>query len=341
MKIKLLNGLLPLACTVMLFLLAGTDMQGQSRYRRSGNSSNSNNSNNTSTGSSSAVDNKKNQTKKSTTPNSVYRPATRPSTTTKPSTGTSVHNYGSGSTTRKNNNGQQVTSPAGKPGNTGNNGGTGYNNGGTPHNNNNNRGNIHNYNNGGSDHKYGNRPSRPSAGHTPPPPANHRPPKPMPRPHGAPAPRPSVHHYGYYTPTLPYGATVIHRGAYDYYYISGRYYRPLNGVYVICRPPVGSIIASSFLAGTVYLTNYVVRDVYGNIRQRYYTDDDGVYYVKSGRNYIVVDPPVGAIIYELPYGYEEAMINGVKYYKVDDNFYELVYDGGSNYYFRMVGTLGR
>ncbi len=153
-------------------------------------------------------------------------------------------------------------------------------------------------------------------------------------------PRPSVHFYGYYTKILPAGAKIIHRGPHDYYYVSGRYYRLINNVYVISRPPVGAVIAKSILNGLLRLTDYAIRDAYGRT-QRYYTDDDGVYYVKSGSNYIVVDPPVGAIVYELPYGFEEVTIKGVKYYRVDDNFYELVYNGPRDYYFRVVGTLGR
>lgn len=174
------------------------------------------------------------------------------------------------------------------------------------------------------------------------PPANHYRPEPPKQAHKVPymRPRPSVHYYGYYTKVLPVGAKIIHRGPYDYYYADGRYYRYINNVYVISRPPVGAIIAKSVLNGLLRLTDYVIRDAYGR-NQRYYTDDDGVYYLKSNNNYIVVDPPVGAIVYELPYGFEEVTINGTKYYKVDDNFYELVYNGPQDYYFRVVGTLGR
>ena len=174
------------------------------------------------------------------------------------------------------------------------------------------------------------------------PPANHYRPEPPKNGHREPymRPRPSVHFYGYYTKTLPVGAKIIHRGPYDYYYADGRYYRYINNVYVISRPPVGAIIAKSVLNGLLRLTDYVIKDALGRT-QRYYTDDDGVYYVKSNNNYIVVDPPVGAIVYELPYGFEVVTINGTKYYQVDDNFYELVYNGPQDYYFRVVGTLGR
>ena len=188
--------------------------------------------------------------------------------------------------------------------------------------------------------QYGNRPSgRPGNVILPPPPPNHYKPSYKHYPAGF-RPRPSVHFYGYYRHTLPFGAKVIHRGPYDYYYVDGRYYRYINKVYVICRPPVGAVIARSLLDGVIALTNYAIRDAYGRT-QRYYTDNDGLYYIKSGSNYVVVDPPVGAIVYELPYGFEEVTINGTKYYKVDDNFYELIYNGPEDYYFRVVGTLGR
>lgn len=188
--------------------------------------------------------------------------------------------------------------------------------------------------------QYGNRPSgRPGNVTLPPPPPNHYKPSYKHYPAGF-RPRPSVHFYGYYRHTLPFGAKVIHRGPYDYYYVDGRYYRYINKVYVICRPPVGAVIARSLLDGVIALTNYAIRDAYGRT-QRYYTDNDGLYYIKSGNNYVVVDPPIGAIVYELPYGFEEVTINGTKYYKVDDNFYELIYNGPEDYYFRVVGTLGR
>ena len=173
----------------------------------------------------------------------------------------------------------------------------------------------------------------------PKPPANHYRPKPDRFPSFM-SPRPSVHFYGYYVNTLPLGAKIIHRGPYDYYYVDGRYYRYIDNVYVISRPPVGAVIARAVLDGLVRLTNYVVRDAYGK-SQRYYTDDDGVYYIKSGSNYVVVDPPVGAVVYELPYGFVEVIINGAKYYRVDDNYYELIYNGPNDYYFKVVGTLNR
>lgn len=176
--------------------------------------------------------------------------------------------------------------------------------------------------------------NRPPHGNRPPqygnkPPQGNRPPQYGNRPSGRP-----------HRQTLPVGAKVIHRGPYDYYFADGRYYRFINNVYVICRPPVGAVIARTLLDGVITLTNYAVRDAYGR-SQRYYTDNYGVYYIKSRGNYIVVNPPVGAIVYDLPYGFEEVTINGTKYYKVDNNFYELIYNGPDDYYFRVVGTISQ
>ncbi len=192
--------------------------------------------------------------------------------------------------------------------------------------------------NGPATHKPAQPVHKPAPGRPAPPPGHNRPTPPPTRPGGF-APRPSVHHYyGYYVNTLPFGARVIHRGPYTYYYASGRYYRFVDNRYVVCRPPVGAVIAKTFIDGIIDLVAYSVRDSYGRTH-RYYTDGDGVYYLKSGSNYIVVDPPVGAIVYELPYGYEEVTINGARYYRVDDTIYDIVYNGPQDYYFRVVGSI--
>lgn len=179
---------------------------------------------------------------------------------------------------------------------------------------------------------------KPAPGRPVPPQGHNRPVPPPARPGGF-VPRPSVHHYyGYYVNTLPFGARVIYRGPHTYYYADGRYYIFNDNRYVVCRPPVGAVIAKTLIDGIIDLAVYSVRDSYGRTH-RYYTDGDGVYYLKSGSNYVVVDPPIGAIVYDLPYGYEEVVINGAKYYRVDDTIYELVYDGPQNYYFKVVGSI--
>ena len=155
-----------------------------------------------------------------------------------------------------------------------------------------------------------------------------------------PVTRPNIYHYGHRVPAPPRGALIIHRGPYNYYYAAGRYYRPYGNAFVICRPPAGAVIAANVLSSAVRLTGVVMRDAYG-VRRKYYTDGDGVYYVRSGRNYIVVEPPVGAVVYELPYGWQEAVINGITYYRVDDHYYELVFNPDGSYYYRVAGKLIR
>ena len=72
------------------------------------------------------------------------------------------------------------------------------------------------------------------------------------RPYLEPRHRPiPYHHYGYHyfghrIHTLPIGYRVIRVGYHDYYYYDGIYYRPYwNGGYYICRPPLGTVIAST------------------------------------------------------------------------------------------------
>lgn len=186
-----------------------------------------------------------------------------------------------------------------------------------------------------------NKPShnRPPA-HRPVPPVSHHPVRPiypghpMYPPH-RPIYRPNHFNYGHFVHNLPFGAVKCIIGGTRYYYVGGTYYRPYRGRYVICRPPAGAIIASSLINAAVQLIAISIRDQQGNVRQ-YYTNNDGVYYQKQGGEYKVIEPPVGAIVEELPYGTEEMVINGETFYKVDDTFYQYVYDNGQGYY-QVVG----
>lgn len=173
--------------------------------------------------------------------------------------------------------------------------------------------------------------------------SRYRPPRahaPVPPPPHRPVTRPDIYHYGHRVPALPHGALIIHRGPYHYYYAAGRYYRPYGNAFIICRPPVGAVIAANVLASAVRLTGLIMRDAYG-VSRKYYTDGDGVYYVRSGGNYIVVEPPVGAIVYELPYGWQETVMNGITYYRVDNHYYELILNPDGSYCYRVAGRLGR
>ena len=50
------------------------------------------------------------------------------------------------------------------------------------------------------------------------------------------------HYYGYRIDYLPPSFTRIRHWGIDYYLYNGVYYRPYGGGYVVCRPPIGTVI---------------------------------------------------------------------------------------------------
>jgi len=76
------------------------------------------------------------------------------------------------------------------------------------------------------------------------------------------------------------------------------------------RPHVGvhvSIIPTGYIS---------VRSSGG--RYYYY---DGIYYNRSGREYVVVNPPVGAVVTTVPVDYRPIIINGTTYYTDNGIYY--------------------
>ncbi|MCB9757973.1 MAG: hypothetical protein H6753_06100 [Candidatus Omnitrophica bacterium] len=53
---------------------------------------------------------------------------------------------------------------------------------------------------------------------------------------------------------------------------------------------------------------------------RYYYDD-GLYYSRLGTQYVLVTPPVGAIVRSIPSDYRPVIVNGVKYYEDRGTYY--------------------
>jgi hypothetical protein len=53
---------------------------------------------------------------------------------------------------------------------------------------------------------------------------------------------------------------------------------------------------------------------------RYYYDA-GLYYTGGPGNYVVVDAPVGAVIYNVPANYERVEVNGERYYRYHNTYY--------------------
>ena len=181
------------------------------------------------------------------------------------------------------------------------------------------------------------------------------------------------HFFGHRINTLPRGYVVMRIGGHDYYYANGIYYRRyLLGGYYVCRPPRGTAITSTLFNvaltaiaintirdeiartnraarlstryGTTN-TGYVVRtsDDYYNTNllnqagQDYYYQD-GVFYILKNGQYYVIEPPIGALVTEIPNDYEEIELDGRTYYQVEDTLYKAtVIDGAL--YFEVVCNL--
>ena len=62
--------------------------------------------------------------------------------------------------------------------------------------------------------------------------------------------------------------------------------------------------------------SFIVRA--GGANYYYY---DGLYYNRMGRDYVLVDPPIGAVVASIPPDYRFVMINGVNYYTDSGIFY--------------------
>jgi len=180
------------------------------------------------------------------------------------------------------------------------------------------------------------------------------------------------HYFGHRIHSLPRGYQTYRIGGLDYYYYDGIYYRPyrLGGFYV-CRPPRGTIIASTLFnvaltaiaintirneveraeraaaLAQVYSTNsgyvlrnsddYYVTNVANQVNQEYYYQD-GVFYILQDGQYYVIDAPIGALVTQIPADYDEVEIDGKTYYVVEETVYKTtVIDGAL--YFEVVTNL--
>jgi len=126
----------------------------------------------------------------------------------------------------------------------------------------------------------------------------------------------------------PAHAVVVHYHNSPYYYNSGIFYVPRNGVYVRIAPPVGITVAS---IPSSYIRIAVGPSVY------FYAE--GTFYLTNGSagQYTVADPPVGAIVSRLPGGATAIEIDGQPYFEYNDIIYKSVYVKEPAY--EVVGTL--
>lgn len=174
------------------------------------------------------------------------------------------------------------------------------------------------------------------------------------------------HYFGYRLTTLPRGYETRYFDRVPYYYHNGIYYKTYRGGgYIVCRPPAGVYVTSTLLnvaltaaiinntidaitrisnaarLSRIYSENnkyYTQRDdvVYVNNvagqtdRQYYY--QDGVFYTLSGGRYYVIEPPIGALVTELPADYIEITLGGQTYYQVENALYQIRVIDGALYF---------
>ncbi len=134
---------------------------------------------------------------------------------------------------------------------------------------------------------------------------------------------PNHHNYYGHMHVPPRVRPVYYHGV-PYYFYNSVFCRYINGYYVICRPPLGAVIAYS-----IFNTWRPVIVIYKNVNYYY---DDGTFYLPYHNDYQVVAPPIGARVAELPSNYEEIILDNTLYYKVDNVYYKAVVVSGYIWY---------
>ena len=117
--------------------------------------------------------------------------------------------------------------------------------------------------------------------------------------------------------TLPRNTRAITFRRISYYPVGGMYYVQRRGVYVRAFPPRGfrlRVLPAAAFAITV--------------RGARYQYADGIYYqAVDGGEYEVTEPPIGAVLQELPEDAMEMDFDGVPAYELNDAVYKAVEDG--------------
>jgi len=129
--------------------------------------------------------------------------------------------------------------------------------------------------------------------------------------------------------TLPQSHTVIAVLNKKYYFDGNIFYKPQPNGFTVCSAPIGvriNKLPSKFTK--IIYRNKIIFYHYGTFFQKE-TNTNG---------YVVVPPPIGIRVDELPNGYETITIDGIKYYKVDNNYYKLVVDNDGDTLFEKVSA---
>ena len=143
-----------------------------------------------------------------------------------------------------------------------------------------------------------------------------------------PSTHPNSHGFGNHYTHIPSHARPVYYNNRPYYFYNSHFCRYVDGRYIICRPPIGAVIAYN-----LFHTWRPIIIVYQNVN--YYYDDGTFYKPYSGHNqhgYQVVAPPIGARIAELPSTYEYLNLDGRAYFKVDNVYFKEVIVGGYIWY---------
>lgn len=129
--------------------------------------------------------------------------------------------------------------------------------------------------------------------------------------------------------TLPKTSIALkHRGM-KFHYHGGKYFRHYAGNYINVQAPLGIRIK---VLPRGYVTFFIGRKAY------YYSD--GVYYKQgnSGRNYEVIEAPIGAIVQRLPLFAERIRINNQSYFECNLAIYSKIRSSYGTAY-KVVGHL--
>ena len=132
-----------------------------------------------------------------------------------------------------------------------------------------------------------------------------------------------------YVDHAPRGGVTIHYGNADYHYNSGRYYSRRGNRYAYVAPPVGIRIAA--------LPSGYVRI---NFNRRPYFYFEGVFYSRGvhAREYVVVNPPEGAIVPILPEYAHRMILDDKVYYEWNGTLFQKV-EVINGYAYEVIGRI--
>ncbi len=132
---------------------------------------------------------------------------------------------------------------------------------------------------------------------------------------------PAFHPVGFFIAAIAVTAVAVSVANQKYYYDAGVYYSKSSNGYVVIPAPPGAVITALPPGNTPVVV----------VDNRFYYYG-GAYYVKENTGYKVVEPPIGAIVTNIPEGGKEVEINGIKYVKINDSYYQPVKNDGKDAY---------